>query len=132
MRSRRSAPELTRLVERPTHREARGCGGAAGITRVGFVEYVVASWAGMLPGTFAYVYLGGGARSTLDAVGSADADGFPVAKIVLYAVRACVAAPLPSLMRGRSHLAARLTFLPEKPRLSRELLWMRRGSRRVG
>lgn len=57
---------------------------------MGFAEYVVASWAGMLPGTFAYVYLGGGARSTLDAVGTADADGFPVAKIALYAVRACV------------------------------------------
>jgi len=63
---------------------------------VGFAEYVVASWAGMLPGTFAYVYLGGGARSTLDAVGSADADGFPVAKVVLYAVRVCVRCSPPS------------------------------------
>ena len=60
----------------------------AGITRVRFAEYVVASWVGMLPGTFAYVYLGGAGRSTVDAVGGADRNGLPVAKIMLYVVRA--------------------------------------------
>lgn len=34
---------------------------AFGLTRVGFGEYVLASWAGMLPGTFLYVYLGAAA-----------------------------------------------------------------------
>ena len=42
-------------------------------------------------GTFAYVYLGGGARATVDAVGDAAADGgggFPVAKLALYGLGA--------------------------------------------
>ena len=34
-------------------------------------EYVAASWAGMLPGTFAYVYLGSVGRQTLSAAGGA-------------------------------------------------------------
>ncbi len=29
-----------------------------GVTRVGFLPYLLASWSGMLPGTFLYVYLG--------------------------------------------------------------------------
>jgi len=34
---------------------------AYGVTRVGFWEYAAASWAGMLPGTLLYVYLGAAA-----------------------------------------------------------------------
>ncbi len=34
-----------------------------GITRVGFWPYVAASWAGMLPGTFLYVYLGAAGKA---------------------------------------------------------------------
>lgn len=33
----------------------RDCALHTGITNVRFVEYAAASWAGMLPGTFAYV-----------------------------------------------------------------------------
>jgi len=33
-----------------------------GVTKVGFWPYVAASWAGMLPGTFLYVYLGAAGR----------------------------------------------------------------------
>jgi len=33
-----------------------------GVTRIGFWPYVAASWAGMLPGTFLYVYLGAAGR----------------------------------------------------------------------
>ena len=45
-------------------------------------------WRFLDAGTFAYVYLGGGARATFDAVGnvSDDGGGFPVAKLVLYGV----------------------------------------------
>lgn len=32
-----------------------------GLTTVGFAEYVLASWVGMMPGTFLYVYLGAAA-----------------------------------------------------------------------
>mmetsp|Transcript_25027 Transcript_25027/g.47304 ORF Transcript_25027/g.47304 Transcript_25027/m.47304 type:complete len:350 (-) Transcript_25027:260-1309(-) len=61
-----------------------------GLTRVPFGPYVLASWSGMLPGTFAYVYLGGGARATIEAVGdvSEDGSGFPVVKLGLYAIGA--------------------------------------------
>jgi hypothetical protein len=41
----------------------------AGLTSIGFWEYVGASWAGMLPGTFAYVYLGGAGKAAVDAAG---------------------------------------------------------------
>lgn len=36
---------------------------AFGLTRVNFLHYVLASWAGMLPGTLLYVYLGSLARA---------------------------------------------------------------------
>ncbi|CAI7897935.1 unnamed protein product [Closterium sp. NIES-53] len=39
-----------------------------GITGIGFFEYVASSSLGMLPATFAYVYLGGAGRVALDAV----------------------------------------------------------------
>ena len=42
--------------------------------------YVLASWAGMLPGTFAYVYLG--------SLGKEAAQGLTPTKLILYAVGA--------------------------------------------
>ncbi|KAK9830563.1 hypothetical protein WJX72_012501 [[Myrmecia] bisecta] len=56
-----------------------------GLTRVDFWPYVGASWAGMLPATFAYVYLGGAGRAAQDASGAA---GFDTTKLVLYGVGA--------------------------------------------
>lgn len=53
------------------------------MTRIGLGPYVAASWAGMLPGTFAYVFLGSAGR----AAGDAAAGGGGV-KWALYAVGA--------------------------------------------
>ena len=61
-----------------------------GITQVKFSEFVLASWAGMLPGTFAYVYLGSLGRLAIDAAagGAAAGDGSQgtadLVKYVLY------------------------------------------------
>ncbi len=57
---------------------------ALGITSIGFVEYVVASWAGMLPGTFAYVFLGGAGRAAADAA----TGSLQPAQLALYAIGA--------------------------------------------
>ncbi len=40
-----------------------------GLTAVQFVPYVIASWAGMLPGTVLYVYLGAAGKAGLQAAG---------------------------------------------------------------
>lgn len=58
----------------------------AGITQVRFLDYAWASWLGMLPGTFAYVYLGSLGKVAADAAGDgATADGgIDSAKLVLY------------------------------------------------
>lgn len=58
------------------------CG--TGITKVGFVEYVAASWLGMLPGTFAYVYLGSLGKVAADAADAGAAGGFDSIKLALY------------------------------------------------
>ncbi|KAK3275023.1 hypothetical protein CYMTET_16828, partial [Cymbomonas tetramitiformis] len=60
---------------------------AFGLTRIPFPSYVAASWAGMLPGTLAYVYLGGVGRATVDAVSGEDG-GMPTVKLALYVVGA--------------------------------------------
>jgi uncharacterized membrane protein YdjX (TVP38/TMEM64 family) len=57
-----------------------------GLTRVPFLQYVGASWAGMLPGTIAYVGLGALGGAGLDAAGSAGQIDVP--KLALYAVGA--------------------------------------------
>jgi uncharacterized membrane protein YdjX (TVP38/TMEM64 family) len=50
---------------------------AYGLTRVSFWQYVLASWIGMIPGTFLYVYLGTLGRSGLEAAsGSGGAETF--------------------------------------------------------
>jgi uncharacterized membrane protein YdjX (TVP38/TMEM64 family) len=60
--------------------------GAAGVTDVRLVDYVAASWAGMLPGTFAYVYLGSVGKEAVSAAGSGGLDNG--AKVALYGGRA--------------------------------------------
>lgn len=55
-----------------------------GLTSVPFGPYVAASWAGMLPGTVAYVGLGALGSAGLDAAGSPGGIGWP--KLALYAV----------------------------------------------
>ncbi len=59
---------------------------ALGVTNVGFWEYVAASWAGMLPGTFAFVFLGGAGRVAADAAGSGSSP--QPAQLLLYGVGA--------------------------------------------
>ena len=60
---------------------------ALGVTSISFLEYVAASWAGMLPGTFAYVFLGGAGRVAADAAASGGASLQP-AQLLLYGVGA--------------------------------------------
>lgn len=45
-------------------------------------QYVAASWAGMLPGTAAYVYLGSAGKETLAAAGASE--GMPPLQTALY------------------------------------------------
>jgi uncharacterized membrane protein YdjX (TVP38/TMEM64 family) len=45
---------------------------AYGLTSVGFWPYLAASWVGMIPGTFLYVYLGTIGRSGLEAASGAE------------------------------------------------------------
>lgn len=47
-------------------------------------EYTLASWVGMLPGTFAYVYLGGTGRAAVDAAGGGGMDPL---RLALYGER---------------------------------------------
>lgn len=53
-----------------------------GLTSVEFLPYIGASWLGMLPGTFAYVYLGKAGKAAY----SAGTGGIPPEKLALYAV----------------------------------------------
>lgn len=55
-----------------------------GLTKVPFTQYIVASWIGMLPGTFAYVILGSAGKAAVTAGGTSSA--FPGA--LLYFVGA--------------------------------------------
>lgn len=59
---------------------------ALGATNVGVTQYMLASWAGMLPGTFAYVYLGSLGRTALDV--AAGGGGQDWVKTSLYVVGA--------------------------------------------
>lgn len=52
---------------------------AYGLTRVSFWHYVLASWIGMIPGTFLYVYLGTLGRSGLEAASGGGAEAFRLA-----------------------------------------------------
>ncbi|KAF8060581.1 TVP38/TMEM64 family protein [Scenedesmus sp. PABB004] len=65
---------------------------ALGITGVSFPAYAAASWAGMLPGTFAYVYLGSLGRVAADAAAADGAGGagggFDGIRVALYVLGA--------------------------------------------
>jgi len=52
---------------------------AYGLTSVPFWQYVLASWIGMIPGTFLYVYLGTLGRSGLEAASGGGAETFRLA-----------------------------------------------------
>lgn len=53
---------------------------AYGLTSVSFWHYVLASWVGMIPGTFLYVYFGTLGRSGLEAAsGASDAESLKLA-----------------------------------------------------
>ena len=52
---------------------------AYGLTSVSFGQYVLASWIGMIPGTFLYVYLGTLGRSGLEAASGSGAESYRLA-----------------------------------------------------
>lgn len=58
---------------------------ALGLTGISLWQYVIASWAGMLPGTIAYVFLGGAGRAAADAARSGS---LQPAQLLLYFVGA--------------------------------------------
>ncbi|KAL4419775.1 hypothetical protein ABPG75_007009 [Micractinium tetrahymenae] len=58
---------------------------ALSLTKVDFASYVLASWAGMLPGTVAYVAIGGAGKAAAE---SAAGTGVGPVQLALYAVGA--------------------------------------------
>lgn len=67
-----------------------------GLTKIPFVEYIVASWAGMLPGTFAYTGIGAAGKVAIDA--SVGSTGVGSATIALYAVGAIATVAVTTLI----------------------------------
>lgn len=66
---------------------------AYGVTTVRFRDYAVASWLGMLPGTFAYVYLGHAAKTVTESAASGEPGGSvlrTIAKVAVVVVPALV------------------------------------------
>ena len=59
---------------------------AYGITSVSFRSYALASWIGMLPGTFLYVYLGYAAKATAGAAGGGGALWLTIVKLAAFIV----------------------------------------------
>ncbi len=59
---------------------------AYGVTEVKFRDYALASWLGMLPGTFAYVYLGYAAKQAGDAATSGGSGSSVLVTILKVAV----------------------------------------------
>lgn len=78
--------------------------------QVGFWPFVGASWAGMLPGTFAYVYLGGVAK---EAAGG-EPGGFSAAKFALYAVGAVATLGATKLISDQASKALNSSAPPEE------------------
>ncbi len=70
-----------------------------GLTKIPFIEYIVASWAGMLPGTFAYTGIGAAGKVAIDA--SAGSSGVGSSTIALYAVGAIATVAVTTLI-GRT------------------------------
>ncbi|KAJ9529688.1 hypothetical protein QJQ45_014470 [Haematococcus lacustris] len=58
---------------------------ALGLTQVSLAQYTWASWLGMLPGTFAYVYLGGAGKAAIDAAGNGEVQ---LAQLVIWGLGA--------------------------------------------
>lgn len=86
---------------------------AFGVTRVSLRDYFLASWAGMLPGTVLYVYLGSIAGD-LAALGAAGGEGKSPAQWVLTAVglAATVVVTLKITRLARAALDGRLKTQP--------------------
>ena len=64
---------------------------AYGVTTVRFRDYALASWIGMLPGTFAYVYLGHAAKTVTESAASGETGGSmarTIAKVAIVVVPA--------------------------------------------
>lgn len=57
---------------------------ALGLTKVSFLQYVLASWLGMLPGTVTYTYLGSTFKS-LAELAAGKAEGSPAARLLFWA-----------------------------------------------
>ena len=74
---------------------------ALGVTEVPLASYVGTSWAGMLPATLAYVYLGSTGRSATD-VGSGE---FDTVRFGLYAVGAVATLLVTKLIADRASAA---------------------------
>lgn len=74
---------------------------ALGVTEVPLASYIGTSWAGMLPATIAYVYLGSTGRSATDA-GSGN---FDTVKFGLYAVGAVATLLVTKLVADRASAA---------------------------
>jgi uncharacterized membrane protein YdjX (TVP38/TMEM64 family) len=64
---------------------------AYGLTSVSFVHYVLASWIGMLPGTFLYVYLGTLGKSGLEAASGTEGAGTVKLALQIVGLAATVA-----------------------------------------
>ena len=68
---------------------------AFGLTRVGFGEYLLATWLGMLPATVVYVYLGSAAKGVMtllaDLVAGRAAENLPQLLMLLVGLAAAIA-----------------------------------------
>lgn len=74
---------------------------ALGVTEVPLASYIGTSWAGMLPATIAYVYLGSTGRSATDA----GSGSFDTVKFGLYAVGAVATLLVTKLVADRASAA---------------------------
>lgn len=81
-----------------------------GVTGVGFGEYLLASWLGMLPGTLLYVWLGAGARTLAEAVAGGAPGGTTRYVLLGAGLAATAAAAWLAARRARAELARREEF----------------------
>lgn len=89
---------------------------AFGLTRVSLRDYVLASWAGMLPGTLLYVYLGSLAGSLAELGAQAAGRARTPAEWVFYGIGlvATAAATVVVTRIARRALARRLSIPPRR------------------
>ena len=89
---------------------------ALGLTRVRLRDYVLASWLGMLPGTFLYVYLGSLATSAAELAGGSKPDAGPWGQVLLFGGLAATVAVTWVITRiARRALAASLESGGSRP-----------------